>query len=127
MGVKGDSSHRKIYAAVARIPRGRVATYGQIARLCGLSGQARLVGYALSALPEKSRLAWHRVVNAEGRISIRSDGSPMGIVQRLRLQHEGVRFDKLGRIRLARYQWHPREDPRSISMARRRTRMSVQV
>ena len=69
MGGRGDSSHRKIYAAVARIPRGRVATYGQIARLCGLSGQARLVGYALSALPEKSRLAWYRVVNAEGRIS----------------------------------------------------------
>ena len=93
---------------VARIPRGRVATYGQIARLAGLPGQPRLVGYALSALPEASGLPWHRVVNARGEVSPRSGDSPMHIVQRLRLERERVRFDARGRIALERYQWRPK-------------------
>lgn len=86
-------SYERIYSVVARIPRGRVATYGQVARLAGLPGRARLVGYALSALTEGSRVPWHRVVNAKGCISSRRDGSPMNIVQRLRLERERVRFD----------------------------------
>ena len=95
---------------VARIPRGRVATYGQIARLASLPGQARLVGYALSALPGGSRLPWHRVVNAAGRISPRSgDGGPAAVVQRLRLERERVRFDARGAIPLARFRWRPRK------------------
>jgi methylated-DNA-protein-cysteine methyltransferase related protein len=102
------TSHPKIYAVVSRIPRGRVATYGQIARLAGLPDHARLVGYALNALPDKSAVPWHRVVNARGRISERSDGSPMGIVQRLLLEGEKVRFDRYGSIALDRYQWRPR-------------------
>jgi methylated-DNA-protein-cysteine methyltransferase-like protein len=101
-------SYERIYSVVARIPRGRVATYGQVARLAGLPGRARLVGYALSALTEESRPvrmrvqtrracprdgSWMRVVNAKGCISARRDGSPMSIVQRLRLERERVRFD----------------------------------
>ena len=93
---------------MARIPRGRVATYGQVARLASLPGHARLVGYALAALDERSRIPWHRVVNARGRISLRSDDSPAGILQRLRLERERVAFDAEGRIRLERYRWHPR-------------------
>jgi len=93
---------------VARIPRGRVATYGQIARLADLPGQARLVGYALAALDERSRIPWHRVVNARGRISLRSDDGPAGILQRLRLEREKVVFDAEGRIRLERFRWRPR-------------------
>src|SRR3989475_13114664 len=100
-------SYQKIYAVVARIPRGRVATYGQVARLAGLPGQARLVGYALSALEDRSRLPWHRVVNARGEISARRSGGPAGLVQRLRLQSERVRFDVMGRIRLERFRWRP--------------------
>jgi methylated-DNA-protein-cysteine methyltransferase-like protein len=102
-------SYERIYAAVRRIPRGRVATYGQMARLAGLPGQARLVGYALSALGDGSRVPWHRVVNARGAISPRRDGGPMATVQRLRLERERVRFDGQGRIRLGVYQWLPRE------------------
>ena len=98
----------RIYAVVARIPRGRVATYGQVARLAGLAGQARRVGYALSALPEGSRVPWQRVVNARGEISRRRDGGPEAIIQRLRLRREGVRFDQRGRIRLKVYRWRPR-------------------
>jgi len=65
-GGKSADRYRRIYAVVARIPRGRVATYGQVARLAGLGGHARLVGYALSALKDGSRIPWHRVVNAAG-------------------------------------------------------------
>lgn len=98
----------RIYSVVARIPRGRVATYGQVARLAGLAGQARQVGYALAALPDGSRLPWHRVVNAKGEISLRIGGGPESVLQRLRLQRERVRFDSRGRIRLEVYRWLPR-------------------
>ena len=100
---------QRIYAVVRRIPRGRVATYGQVARLANLPGQARLVGYALSALEDGSRIPWHRVVNARGAISLRRDGGPMATVQRLRLERERVRFDGQGRIRLEDFRWRPRK------------------
>jgi methylated-DNA-protein-cysteine methyltransferase-like protein len=93
---------------VSRIPRGRVATYGQVARLASFPGQARLVGYALSALEDGSRIPWHRVVNARGAISPRRDGSPMATVQRLRLERERVCFDGQGRVRLEVFRWRPR-------------------
>lgn len=100
--------YERIYSVVARIPRGRVATYGQVARLAGLAGHARLVGYALSALKEGSRIPWHRVVNARGRISSRTEGSPMSVVQRLRLEGERVRFDAGSCIPLELFRWRPR-------------------
>jgi methylated-DNA-protein-cysteine methyltransferase-like protein len=93
---------------VRRIPKGRVATYGQVAALAGRPGQARLVGYALSALPSKSGVPWQRVVNAQGRVSLRSDGSGYGTIQGLLLRREGVRFDKSGVISLAVFRWRPR-------------------
>ena len=93
---------------VSRIPRGRVATYGQVALLAGAPGQARLVGYALASLREESAVPWHRVVNARGGISERSDGSPMAAAQRARLRLEGVRFNEGGRISLVRFRWRPR-------------------
>jgi len=94
---------------VAAIPHGRVATYGQIARLAGLGGQARRVGYALAALPSGSRVPWHRVVNASGRISVRSGDRGMETLQRRMLEREGVVFDaRTARIDLARFRWRPR-------------------
>lgn len=99
-----------MWSVAQRIPRGRVATYGQIASLAGFPRQPRLAGYAMHALPEGSKVPWHRVVNAQGRISARSDSSLCGgdAIQRILLEREGVRFDPLGRIDLARYQWRPR-------------------
>ena len=98
------SLYREIYAVVARIPCGRVATYGQVARLAGIPGKARLVGYALSMLTDKA-IPWHRVINAKGEVSPRSGGNPADELQRLLLEGEGVEFDGRGRISLDRFQW----------------------
>jgi methylated-DNA-protein-cysteine methyltransferase-like protein len=108
MFVAAEGRFQTIYAVIARIPRGRVATYGQIARLAGLPGRARLVGFAMAALPDGTRVPWHRVVNASGRCSPRGDGGPGHIVQRLRLERENVRFDGEERIALERFRWRPR-------------------
>jgi methylated-DNA-protein-cysteine methyltransferase-like protein len=103
-GNQPDGTHGRIHDAVRRIPRGRVATYGQIARVARLPGQARLVGYALHALPRGSTVPWQRVVNARGQISV---GGESGVRQRQLLEKEGVRFDPRGRIPLTRFQWRP--------------------
>jgi methylated-DNA-protein-cysteine methyltransferase-like protein len=100
------TDYDRIFAVVRRIPRGRVATYGQIASLAGLRGGARRVGYALFSLPSATALPWQRVVNAQGGISL--DPTASGLTQRLLLEKEGVLFDGRGRIALARYQWRPR-------------------
>ncbi len=100
------STWPRVYAVVRRVPRGRVATYGQVARLAGLVNGARQAGYALHALPPHTALPWHRVLNASGRISL---GDPAGAAtQRILLEREGVRFDAGGRVDLRRFQWRPR-------------------
>lgn len=96
----------RIYAVIRRIPAGRVATYGQVAALAGLRGQARLVGYALAALDVDSDVPWHRVVNARGAISLPANGHS-ALIQRARLDAEGVEF-RGGRIPLERWGWRPR-------------------
>lgn len=101
------SSYERIWRIVSRIPRGRVATYGQVAELAGLQRAARRAGYAMHALPHGTRVPWQRVVNARGELSARSD--PGGeLVQRALLEREGIAFDARGRIDLARFGWRPR-------------------
>lgn len=109
LGAKAPSTSLwpQIYAVVARIPRGRVATYGQVAAVAGLPRQARLVGYAMYGLPTGSKLPWHRVINARGEVSARSDPGPSEALQRHLLEREGVRFDERGRVSLKRYRWNP--------------------
>ncbi|HEX8318240.1 MGMT family protein [Longimicrobium sp.] len=99
-----SDAYARIYAAVRKVPRGRVATYGQIATLAGLPGHARQVGYALHALKD-GRVPWHRVVNAQGCISARADEPGGSLLQRMRLEQEGVEFDARGRIDLRRFGW----------------------
>jgi methylated-DNA-protein-cysteine methyltransferase-like protein len=101
------ASYRRIYRVVRRIPRGSVATYGQIAGLAGLPRQPRQVGYALHALPQGSDVPWQRVINAKGEVSARSTPGVEGL-QRAVLESEGVVFDARGRVDLGRYQWRPR-------------------
>lgn len=93
-----------IWSVVRKVPRGRVATYGQIAEIAGLEGHARQVGYALHNLPAKNNIPWHRVVNAKGEISARTGGDAHEL-QRLLLEAEGVEFDAKGRMDLKRYRW----------------------
>ena len=102
-----QGSWARIYAVVRRIPLGRVATYGQVAELAGLPGQARLVGYALAGLGDHDRVPWHRVINAQGRVSARGSGPGGTVLQRLRLEAEGVAFGAGGRVSLERYRWAP--------------------
>ena len=103
----GGTSYDRIYAVVRRIPRGRVATYGQVAALAGFGGHARQVGYALHALATERAVPWHRVVNAHGQVSPRAE--PGGDrIQRQLLEREGVNFDAADRLELGRYRWRPR-------------------
>ncbi|HYM62932.1 MAG TPA: MGMT family protein [Thermoanaerobaculia bacterium] len=105
---------QRIYAVVRRIPRGRVATYGQVAALAGLDGHARQAGYALHALPDDHDVPWHRVINARGEVSPRSNGDSHEL-QRHLLEAEGVAFDARGRVDLARFQWEKRARPQRVS------------
>ncbi len=104
-----NSTYRRIYAVVKRIPRGRVATYGQIAALAGFPAQARLAGYALFALREAldPAVPWHRVINARGGISLGEfDGAEL---QRELLEAEGIEFKPNGCVDLERFRWVPRK------------------
>ncbi|WP_283607108.1 MGMT family protein [Faecalispora anaeroviscerum] len=90
----------QVYQVVARIPRGKVATYGQIAFFIGTPRSARLVGYALSHTPFFLSLPCHRVVNRLGRTA------PGWPEQRLLLESEGVPFRENGTVDLAKCLWH---------------------
>lgn len=105
----GDSSRgprERIYSVVALIPPGRVTTYGTVAALAGMPGQARQVGYALAALSDGHGLPWHRVINARGEISRRARAEDEER-QRAMLESEGIRFDAGGRTSLSRFGWRP--------------------
>ena len=99
--------YRSIYAVIRRIPKGRVATYGQVAELAGVPRHARQVGYALNALREGDDVPWHRVVNAAGAISLRAFPGYEEI-QRTLLEDEGVEIGVRDRIDLERCRWRPR-------------------
>ena len=102
-----EGRYARIYRVVRRIPRGRVATYGQVADLADLPGCARQVGYALHALSPESDVPWQRVVNARGEISLRRERGIEPIQQQI-LEAEGLAFDPRGRLDLSRVQWRPR-------------------
>ena len=101
---RAAASYTLIRDVVLRIPPGMVASYGAVARMAGLPGAARLVGYALHSLPHGSGVPWHRVVGASGTISPHPDPE-FGHVQRSLLEQEGVEFDACGRIDLDRFGW----------------------
>ena len=96
--VVGPGFHERVYALVARIPKGRVSTYGDLAAALGYRNAARQVGWALAAIPaDHDGLPWHRVVNAKGLVSLRADGRP-GREQAQRLRSEGVELTDGGRV-----------------------------
>jgi methylated-DNA-protein-cysteine methyltransferase related protein len=95
--------YRRIYAIARQIPPGQVATYGQIAHIVGWC-TARVVGYAMAALPAGTDVPWHRVINREGKVSPRRSGDG-GFQQCERLEAEGVCFDRQGRVDLTAVGW----------------------
>jgi methylated-DNA-protein-cysteine methyltransferase-like protein len=98
---------QRVWRAVAQIPPGRLATYGQIAELIGAYGCARQVGWALRRLPLPSEVPWQRVVNAQGRISLSLSREGSDWMQRDLLIAEGIPVDGQGRLPLAEFRWSP--------------------
>lgn len=99
------SFREAVLALVARIPRGRLASYGQIALMAGFPRRPRQVGMVLKGLPESTELPWHRVVNTHGYVP--SKGRWWGAqLQITRLRAEGIAVDELGNLDLERYRWN---------------------
>jgi len=96
-----------VLSLVGRIPKGCVATYGQVAALAGRPRNSRQVGKILGQLSPKSEIPWHRVVNAQGRISQRAEPHGTESLQRRLLEAEGITFTKGGRIRMTDFAWEP--------------------
>lgn len=112
-------SWEPVYRLVKRIPRGRVTTYGTLAKVLRLPGGARAVGYAMAACPNGRGIPWHRVIGAGGRLMI---PEPHGSLQRRLLEAEGVKIGDSRRIDMARYIWLPkkRSAGRKSRLAKRR-------
>lgn len=102
-----SNAKERIWQIVHQIPKGNVASYGQIANLAGLPGYARYVGHVLKNLPAGSKLPWHRVVNSKGAISF-AVGTSEYLRQKARLEQEGIVFID-GRFSMARYRWNQDE------------------
>ena len=93
----------QVYRVVKQVPEGRVATYGQIAKIVD-SCSARQVGYAMAALPKNSGVPWQRIINSQGQISLRKNGRGHSRQQSL-LKKEGICFGKQGSVDLDQYGW----------------------
>lgn len=98
------SAFKKIYDVVCKIPKGSVATYGQIARMAGNPRWSRVVGYALHVNPAPGIIPCHRVVNCEGKVA-ESFAFGGGDIQRQMLEQEGIVFETDGHIDLNKYGW----------------------
>lgn len=98
-----ESIYQKIYGTIARIPYGKVATYGQIAGMVE-NCTARMVGYALAATPDEIEIPWHRVINSQGKISL----TKYEDLQKKLIESEGIIFDKSGKVNLGKYRWQYR-------------------
>ncbi len=94
-----------IYAVVRRIPKGWVATYGQVAAMAGLPRRARLVGQVLQHLDPAIKIPWHRVVNAKGEVSYTLSRNGGDALQQRLLEQEGIEFDDRNRFNLERFRW----------------------
>lgn len=104
-----DAAGRRqtLYQTLAQVPPGQVVSYGYLAELAGLGRAARWVGRVLAQLPADTRLPWHRVVAADGRLSL-APGTPAGDEQRARLRAEGLVI-RGNRVDIRRHGWHPND------------------
>lgn len=97
-----DHFNHQVFAAIHQIPHGKVATYGDIAKLAGFPSHARQVGKVLSSLPKDTKLPWHRVINSKGEISLKGDNYDR---QASKLRAENIEITEAGKIRLRDYRW----------------------
>lgn len=103
------SYRERVYQLMLRIPRGRVMSYGLVARVMGAGYDARAIGNIVSATPDDGRhIPWHRVINAQGGCSTTGLTMPPDLQQRL-LEAEGIVFNDKGRCEIAKYLWTPPE------------------
>lgn len=107
-----DNFFERVYKIVRTIPRGRVATYGQIARLAGKPHAARMVGWAMSSSSPKQPVPWHRVVGAGGRVVI-AKAIQYSQIQKNLLQREGIKF-RGECIIMSQFQWRRGLSPREL-------------
>ncbi len=103
MSTKTPSVYERIYVTVREIPYGKVASYGQIARMVG-GCTARMVGYAMASVTPEKEVPWHRVINSQGRISPRARTSGE-LLQKELLEEEGIQLDAEERIDFGTYGW----------------------
>jgi methylated-DNA-protein-cysteine methyltransferase-like protein len=102
---QGDQAVEAICAVIRRIPKGWVATYGQVAAMAGMPRRARLVGRVLQRLDPAIKIPWHRVVNAKGEVSYSLSRNGGDVLQRRLLEKEGIKFDNNNRLDLERCRW----------------------
>jgi methylated-DNA-protein-cysteine methyltransferase related protein len=100
-----EQRREAIYLALVQIPQGKVITYGNLAKLAGMPNGARLAGRLMCELPEDSNLPWHRVINAQGKISV-PENSTSYREQLARLEKDGVVINN-GKIKLSIYGYNP--------------------
>jgi methylated-DNA-protein-cysteine methyltransferase related protein len=106
MNIANDKNYReRVYELVRQIPKGRVMTYGQIARLLGEAYTARTVGYVLHGSGDD--VPWQRVINAQGKCSTGRLTIPINLQQEI-LESEGVEFSASGKCSLEKYLWYPK-------------------
>jgi len=98
-----DDFFQRVYQLIARVPPGRVVTYGEIARMLGQPSGARAVGWAMRHCGEG--LPWHRVVNAQGRLRVTARYPDGKLMQQALLEEEGIVFDAPGRLDVEKYAW----------------------
>jgi methylated-DNA-protein-cysteine methyltransferase-like protein len=102
---QGNEAAAAICAVIRRVPKGWVATYGQVAAMAGLPRRARLVGHVLQHLDPATDIPWHRVVNAKGEVSYTLSRNGSDAFQQRLLEREGVEFDDRNRCNLERFRW----------------------
>jgi methylated-DNA-protein-cysteine methyltransferase-like protein len=102
-----STTYDRIYTVVRQIPRGQVATYGQVAELAGLMGKPRVVGYALYRVTDADDVPWHRVINAKGEVSRSPLRNGTDDLQQVLLEDEGMVFNRTGQLDLSTYRWQP--------------------
>jgi methylated-DNA-protein-cysteine methyltransferase-like protein len=104
MSEKTPLLHRKIIAVIAMVPKGKVASYGQVAKLAGFPGYARQVVWTLHSSSKKHRLPWHRIINSQGKIGLTDEYRNR---QKLLLEKEGIEVDAYGKVDLKEFAWKP--------------------